>query len=189
MAGEANAAEFEGDAYTRNFRAARGLDPDDRVTGGIFQPEPEKLRQNTTIYRFGDTAKSLDRDRFGRWWMARETIELLARYAIDAELLVMIARQHLAVPPDFSSMNRFFIADLQATLRAFGGVGGLVFEDVPGSDRPVIWPGGTELSGTPADRTMKRQLFIPGLDRVPAALSFRPVLTVADWLAAFRIGG
>ena len=65
MAREANAAEFEGDAYTCNFRAARGLDPNDRVIGGIFQPEPEKLR-NTTIYRFGDTAKDLNRNRFGR---------------------------------------------------------------------------------------------------------------------------
>ena len=188
MAGEANAAEFEGDAYLRNFRAARGLDRNDRVTGGIFQPEPEKLRQNTTIYRFGDTAKDLDRDRFGRWWMARETIELLARYAIDAESLVMIARQHLAVPPDFSSMNRCFTADLRMTLRAFAGVGGLVFEDLPGGVRPVIWPGGTELTGTPADRTMKRQLFIPGLDKIPSALSFRPVQTVAEWLSAFRTG-
>jgi hypothetical protein len=193
MAGEANAAEFEGDAYTRNYRAARGLDPTDRVTGGIFQPEPEKLRQNITIFRFGDTAKALDRDRFGRWWMARETLEELVRYAVDAESLVRIARQHLAVPPDFNAMNRCFIADLRLTLRAFGGVGGLVFEDLPatapGGARTVIWPGGTELTGTPAGRTMKRQLFIPGLDRVPNALAFRPVLTLAELIAAFRLGG
>jgi hypothetical protein len=193
MAGEANAAEFEGDAYTRNYRAARGLDPTDRVTGGIFQPEPEKLRQNITIFRFGDTVKALDRDRFGRWWMARETLEELVRYAVDAESLVRIARQHLAVPPDFNAMNRCFIADSRLTLRAFGGVGGLVFEDLtataPGGARTVIWPGGTELTGTPADRTMKRQLFIPGLDRVPNALAFRPVLTLAELIAAFRLGG
>ena len=193
MAGEANVVEFEGDAYQRNYRAARGLDPSDRVIGGIFQPEPEKLRQNTTIYRFGDTAKDLDRDRFGRWWMARETLEELARYAIDAESLVRIARQHLAVPPDFSAMNRCFIADLRLALRAFGGVGGLVFEDLPdtahGGARTVIWPGGTELTGTPIDRTMKRQLFIPGLDRVPNALAFRPVMTVTDLIATFRFGG
>lgn len=193
MAGEANAAEFEGDAYTRNVRAARGLDPSDRVTGGIVQPEPEKLRQNTTIYRFGDTSKDLDRDRFGRWWMARETLEELARYAIDAESLVRIARQHLAVPPGFNAMNRCFTADLRATLRAFGGVGGLVFEDLPdaapGGARTVIWPGGAELTGRPADRTMKRQLFIPGLDRVPSSLAFRPVMTVTELVAAMRFGG
>jgi hypothetical protein len=193
MAGEANAGEFEGDAYMRNYRAARGLDPSDRVIGGIIQPEPEKLRPNITIYRFGDTAKDLDRDRFGRWWMARETLEELTRYAVDAESLVRIARQHLAVPPDFSAMNRCFTADLRLTLRAFGGVGGLVFEDLPaaapGGARTVIWPGGTELTGTPADRTMKRQLFIPGLDRVPDALSFGPVTTVTELVAAFRLGG
>ncbi len=193
MAGEANAAEFEGDAYTRNYRAARGLDPSDRVTGGIFQPEPEKLRQNLTIFRFGDTSKELNRDRFGRWWIARETLEELVRYAVDAESLVRIARQHLAVPPDFNAMNRCFTADLRLTLRAFGGVGGLVFEDLPatapGGAHAVIWPGGTELTGTPRDRTMKRQLFLPGLDRVPNALAFRPVLTLAELVAAFRVGG
>ena len=191
MAGEANAAEFEGSAYTRNYRAARGLDPSDRVTGGIFQPEPEKLR-NTTIYRFGDTAKELDRDRFGRWWVSRETLEQLVCYASDAESLVWIARQHLAVPPDFNAMNRCFTANVRLTLRAFGGVGGLVFEDLPdtapGGARTVIWPGGAELTGTPADRTMKRQLFIPGLERVPTALAFGPVKTVAQLVAAFRFG-
>ena len=82
-------------------------------------------RRAVTIYRFDDTEKNLDRDRFGRWWMARETLEELARYAIDAESLVRIARQHLAVPPDFSAMNRFLTANLRLTLRAFGGVGGL----------------------------------------------------------------
>jgi len=195
MAGEANAAEFEGAAFALNFRAAQGLettegDPD-RVTGGIFVPEPEKVRPGATIYRFGDTAKEFDRDRFGRWWMARETVELLARYAGDAESLVWIARQHLAVPPGFSSLNRFFTADLRHTLRAFGGVGGLVFEDPPAGavgERTTIWPGGAELTGTPTDRTMKRQLFIPGLAKVPAALAFRPVQSVAEWLTAFQRG-
>ncbi len=192
MAGEANAVEFEGDSYLRNYRAACGLDPSDRVIGGIFQPEPEKLRPNTTIYRFGDIAKDLDRDRYGRWWIARETLEELTRYAVDAESLVRIARQHLAVPLDFNAMDRCFTADLTQTLRAFGGVGGLVFEDLPatGRDAPrtVIWPGGTELTGTPRDRTMKRQLFIPGLDRVPNALIIRAVMTVAALVAAFRRG-
>ena len=74
MASEANAAEFEGDAYLRNFRAACGLDKDDRITGGIFKPEPEKLRAGAIIHRFGDTTKSLDEDRFGRWWIAHETM-------------------------------------------------------------------------------------------------------------------
>jgi len=196
MAGEANAAEFEGAAYTANFRAAQGLDtvPGDpeRVSGGIFLPEPEKLRPGTTIYRFGNTASDLERDRFGRWWMARETLELLAQYAGDAESLVWIARQHLAVPPGFSSLNRFFTLDLRQTVRAFGGVGGLVFEDPPagrGGARTTIWPGGAELTGTPTDRTMKRQLFIPGLAKVPAALSYRPVQSVADWLSAYRSSG
>jgi hypothetical protein len=196
MAGEANAAEFEGAAYKVNFRAAQGLDSvpgdKDRVTGGIFLPEPEKLRGGTTIFRFGNSAVDLDRDRFGRWWMARETLELLVQYAGDAESLVWIARQHLAVPPGFSSLNRLFTADLRQTVRAFGGVGGLVFEDPPAggaSGRTTIWPGGAELTGTPTDRTMKRQLFIPGLAKAPAALSFRPVQSVAEWLSAYRRGG
>ena len=193
MAGEANAAEFEGVAHDRNFRAARGLDSvagdPDRVTGGIHLPEPEKLRAGTTIYRFGDTAKRLDRDRFGRWWISRETAELLAEYAGNAESLAATARQHLAVHPDFSTLNRVFVADIRQTLRAFGGVGGLVFQDPPqtgAGEKPVIWPGGAELTGTPRDRTMKRQLFIPGLAKVPQALAFRPVMTVAEWLSAFR---
>ncbi|MCC6716610.1 MAG: hypothetical protein IT555_01885 [Acetobacteraceae bacterium] len=195
MAGEANAAEFEGAAYTSNYRAARGLDPSDRVTGGIFMPKPEKIRPGSTIFRFGDTGKALDADRYGRWWLARETLELLAEHAGDAESLVWIARQHLAVPPPprgFSALNRMFTADVKLPLRAFGGVGGLVFEDIPGADgadaRTVAWPGGAELTGTPRDRTMKRQLFIPGLQRVPSAVDFRPVQTVADWMAALRGG-
>jgi hypothetical protein len=194
MAGEANAAEFEGAAYTRNYRKARGLDDSNVVTGGIFQPEPEKLRPGATIHRFGDTAKALDRDRFGPWWITSETLQLLARYAADAAWLVSIARQHLAVPPHFSGMNRCFTADVRLTIRAFGGVGGMVFEDVPktaeGGARTVIWPGGAELTGTPADRTMKRQLYIPipGLQLVPDALSFRPVQTVAELIATV-LGG
>ena len=193
MAGEANAAEFEGDAYLANFRAAHGYDTSDRVTGGIFQPEPEKLRPGATIYRFGDTTKDIEHDRFGRWWVASETIELLARYAVDAESLVRIVRIHLAVPPGFNAMDRMFIADVRLTLRAFGGVGGLVFEDLPAGprepERTVKWPGGTELIGTPTDRTMKRQLFVPGLAKVPNALAYRPVRSVKQWIGAFRHGG
>lgn len=193
MAGEANAAEFEGGAYLRNWRAARGLDPSDRVTGGIFQPAPEKLRAHlTTIYRFGDTAKDLDRDRFGPWWITRETMELLVAHAGDAEALVMTARIHLAVPPEFSAMNRCFRAIVRQTLRAFGGVGGLVYQDpsegAPEGSRPVIWPGGTELTGRPADRTSRRQLFIPGLASVPDALVFQPVRSVSEVVASFHSG-
>jgi hypothetical protein len=36
---------------------------------------------------------------------------------------------------------------------------------------------------------MKRQLLIPGLDRVPNALAFRPVMTVTDLVTTFRFGG
>jgi len=193
MTGEANAAEFEGAAYLRNWDAACGRDPSDRVTGGIFLPEPEKLRAHlTTIYRFGDAAKDLVRDQFGPWWITRETMELLVARAGDTEALVFKARVHLAVPPEFSAMNRCFRAVVRKTLLAFGGVGGLVYQEPPAGaregDRPVIWPGGAELTGTPTDRTSRRQLFIPGLARVPDALAFQPVRSVAEVVASFHSG-
>lgn len=201
MAGEANAAEFEGAAYGANYARAQGRPTEDRTeayyypreaVGGIFLPEPEKLRPPMLLHRFGDSTQPRERNRYGGWWMARETLELLARYAGDAETLVRIARQHLAVPLSFNAMDVMYTATLRQTLRAFGGVGGLVRAapaDAGGAaEMASLYPGGTELTGTPADRSMKRQLFIPGLYKVPDAVAFRPDRTVADWITAFHDG-
>ncbi len=204
MSDEANAIEFQGSAYNRNYDAARGILPGyydkahktdagkDFVLGGILQPEPEKIRKGATIFRFSSFSRAATGAAYGVWWISRETAELLARQALSEHHLVSMARQHLAVPDDWSMMTGVFTATLKRPLRAFGGVGGLVHQDPPaqkgGARKGAILPGGTELIGTAKDRSMKRQLFIPGLSKVKDALDIAAIQTVSHWLAAFNRG-
>lgn len=205
MSDEANAIEFQGSAYNRNYDEARGIQPGyydkrhkkndagkDFVVGGIRLPEPENIRKNATIFRFSSFSRAATGAAYGPWWISRETMELLAWPARSEHHLVSMARQHLAVPEDWSMMTGVFTATLKRPLRAFGGIGGLVHQDPPaqkgGARKGMILPGGAELNGTAEDRTKKRQLFIPGLSKVKDELDIAAIQTVSHWLAAFNRG-
>jgi hypothetical protein len=204
MSEAANASEFEGAAYTRNYDAAQGIQPgyydkrrkpyDDKdyVLGGIFQPEMEKLRPGLTIFRFSNFGRDTPQGARGPWWLSRETMESLVARATSEHHLASLARQHLAVPDDWNMMTGIFTATVARPLRAFGGVGGMVRQDPPDGSgtarKGAFLPGGTELTGRPADRTMKRQLFIPGLPKVPDAIDVTKLQTISNWFAAFNRG-
>ena len=204
MSGEANASEFEGAAYKKNYDAARGIQPGyyepghrgdaDRefVIGGIHLPEMEKLKPGAIIFRLASFAQDTREGARGRWWISWETGRLFAERAISAHHFVNMARQHLAVPNDFNRITGVFRARVVLPLRAFSGVGGLVHQDPPairgGARRGASLPGGAELDGSAIDRTMKRQLFIPGLLEVPDAIAVDRLMEIGKWLSAFEAG-
>jgi hypothetical protein len=89
-------------------------------------------------------------------------------------------------------MDRLFRASLQQRLAAFAGVGTGVFKfpdparSRPG-DRPDPYLAGTEMDGSAYGKSLRYQLFIPGLAEYGrTALAYDPVRTLRDWFGVAR---
>ena len=187
MAGEANAAAFEGGALKSNYDTACGAytQPDGRAArnGGILLPNKSRLQPGTILYRFGSLSKPEAVDQNGRWWILDTTFDLYAATAATPDMLAQMARQNLAVADEFSAMDRLIKASVARPVLVFSGVGSGYFG--PGTGK-ISLLGGTELNGSSLDQARKYQFCIPDLwNAKPAALTVQWTMPVTEW---FRMG-
>lgn len=139
--------------------------------GGIFRPSEADLELGQTYYRFvsstngsactdGALAKGIVKEWFaGEWWITKQTFSHMCRFARAHELsLENAARYFLAVPYEWSRMDRVICATLALPIRAYVGEGKPVFiQEQKGKSNNVRdkW--------IPPQQTKVKQIYIPGL--------------------------
>lgn len=186
MGGSANEVQFEGELFDKNLRWAMGYKRDsDTRLGGILKPDKIKLVPEDIIFRFGNKRRTEREDRCGVWWMTQATLELNAERASTVTALIEILRQNLALPPGFSPLDRVMGATVPRRLSGFAGNGSGIFRrELKATDTaaaPPLYAGGIELDGSARGRSLRYQLFIPGLADCPGALEYGGRRTASQW--------
>ena len=153
--------------------------------GGIHMPNKIGVAPGDIIFRFGNKKYAERQDRCGAWWMTQATLELNANQVSSVGALINMLRQNLALPPAFSPLDRVIGATVRQPLFAFAGVGGGIFRaDLDTKDKagaPPLLLGGMEFDGSSAGRSMRYQLFIPGLSDCPGALEYGGRRNATQW--------
>lgn len=136
---------------------AQGLDPhsyfeqgEGKGTGGIARPEPVMLNIDHYYYRFSDSTKGEAVALGGAWWISFDTYNTIKHFGeMHGYAVGYAARLFLALPVDWTRVDRIVRARLSAPLGAYAGEG-----------KPAL-----SLSGsyTPLQHVKVTQLYIPGL--------------------------
>ena len=140
---------------------ARGLQPEDWFendigtgTGGIKMPRPVDLPPAHRYYRFASSTTSKDAQVGGGWWMEFEAFNHINQYAKRNNLpLSNVARLLLALPYDWTRVDRLVSAILEVPLKAYSGYGNVADGN----------PNMPNNRWTPPEYNPIRQLYIPGL--------------------------
>jgi hypothetical protein len=119
-------------------------------TGGIHTPWRVSLPQGHRYYRFASSTSSPASQLGGGWWVTFDTFNTIDHYARANELdLAYAARLFLALPFEWTRVDRLVSAYLAAPLDAYAGEGKVA---ATAKDK---W--------TPVQHTKVTQLYIPGL--------------------------
>lgn len=141
---------------------ARGLDTESWFnegvgsgTGGITIPRPLDLPVGHKYYRFASGTSPRSAQVGGGWWIDFENYNTIRQYAQLHQLrLSYAARLFLALPVDWTRVDRLVSAVLELPLRAYAGKGAVAIA------KGEKW--------TPIQHLPVRQFYIPGL-YVPGA--------------------
>ena len=126
-------------------------------TGGIARPEPTRLPAGRRYYRFANSRKLLAEQLGGEWWLDEEGFRTLSNFAqANGYRLREAARLMLALPYDWTAVDRLVTALLRQPLRAYTGYGKVTQGAEDGPDRGTRW--------VPTQHVKVRQFFIPGLN-------------------------
>jgi hypothetical protein len=136
---------------------ARGLDTEKWFiegvgagTGGIKMPQPFDLPVGQRYFRFTSSTSHISSQLGGGWWIDFENYNKIRRYSESNGLsLSYAARLFLALPTNWSRVDRLVSAILAVPLRAYAGRGSVA---VTKDDK---W--------TPVQHDPARQFYIPGL--------------------------
>jgi hypothetical protein len=121
-------------------------------TGGIFNPQPVNLRMGLRYYRFTSSTSSRAAQVGGGWWMEAETFFTIRRFAQEHGYgLADAARLFLALPYEWTRVDRVVKAFLAAPLRAYAGRGKVAQSD------------GSTSRWIPVQHIPVTQYYIPGL--------------------------
>jgi hypothetical protein len=140
---------------------ARGMNVEDWLehdvlhgTGGISFPTPVHLSVGNRYYRFASSATSKDVQVGGSWWIEFDQFHKIKTYAKqNGHSLSYAARLFLALPYDWTRVDRLVSAILEAPLKAYAGKGKVASGNANVSNN--VW--------TPIQRYAAIQLYIPGL--------------------------
>lgn len=140
----------------RGFETEAWFDDDQAVgSGGINRPEPYDLLLGNSYYRFASSTTSKDAQLGGGWWIDYETFKYVEDFSRNNVIsLGDAARQLLALPYQWTRVDRLIKAFLTVPLRAYAGRGKVA------SSKGETW--------TPDQGV--RQLYIPGLYKKNASL-------------------
>lgn len=125
-------------------------------TGGIVNPQPERLLSGQYYYRFASSTASRESQLGGGWWVDFENFNTVRRFAEDnGYSLREAARLMLALPYAWTRVDRLVRALLREPLRAYAGAGKSAQGPAQGADRGTAW--------IPTQHVRVRQLYVPGL--------------------------
>jgi hypothetical protein len=126
-------------------------------TGGIANPQEVHLRIGQRHYRFANSTSSQDSQVGGGWWIEHESFKTIEKFAREhGYSLSEAARLFLALPYDWTRVDRLVSAILEAPLKAYAGLGKPAMGGgAPTRDRNTTW--------TPMQHQRVQQLYIPGL--------------------------
>jgi hypothetical protein len=131
----------------RGFDTERWFEDGQMVgTGGILMPRPVHLRVGQRYYRFASSTSSREAQLGGGWWIDFENFRLIESFAREhRHSLSYAARLFLALPYQWTRVDRLVHAILEVPLKAYAGEG----------KRATTW--------TPLQHRRAQQLYIPGL--------------------------
>lgn len=159
-----------------------------RQNGGIIDPQQTHLYLGHRYYRFaGATTASVDQ-LSSPWWMSFDTFQIIRQYADRSDLsLPYTARLFLAIPEEWSRMDRVISAQLAVSLNAYAGKGKVANSGKVAKLETAVTSGGKVPDGnwTPIQHMSVTQLFIPGLrvNRMPARLASQAWKDVRTYFA------
>ena len=115
-------------------------------------PQPEDMRVGNKYYRFASSVGTRQSQVGGGWWIDYESFNTIETYSRrNAVRLPDAARLFLALPYEWSRLDRLVSAILEVPLRAYAGRGKVA------STRSDKW--------TPVQHIQVKQLYVPGLYR------------------------
>jgi len=124
--------------------------------GGIVNPQPTRLPGGQYYYRFASSVSPREAQLGGGWWLDFEGYNTIAQFANrNGYRLREAARLILALPYEWTKVDRLVRALLRAPLRAYTGYGKPAAGTAAGADRGTRW--------IPTQHVRVRQLYIPGL--------------------------
>ena len=125
-------------------------------SGGILNPMPEDLLVSHRYYRFASSTASRDSQIGGGWWIDFENFRKVEMFVRENSLdLTYAARLFLALPIEWTRVDRLVSALLRIPLKAYAGRGKVA------AVKGDTW--------TPMQYVQVKQLYIPGLYRKGAA--------------------
>ncbi|MDT4291941.1 hypothetical protein RO575_20445 [Methylomonas sp. MO1] len=136
---------------------AKGISPEEWFnehniisSGGINNPTRVHLNQGHRYYRFFSNPSKPEKVLDGGWWLSFDTINTIWHYSIRMELqFTYAARLFLALPYDWTRVDRIVSAILTSPLDAYAGEGNVA------KTITEKW--------TPVQNIKVTQLYIPGL--------------------------
>lgn len=132
------------------YEAGRGIQ-----NGGILNPHIIDLVVGQRYYRFASVTMKREDQIGGGWWLTYDSLRTIYTYAAKHGYGVSdAARLFLAIPHNWSRIDRLVSAPLALPLRAYAGEGKPAAGD-PKYGRADKW--------TPLQHLRVTQLFIPGL--------------------------
>ena len=151
-----NAAAFSQPHWlviARGFDTERWFEDGQVVgSGGILMPQPMHLRVGQRYYRFVSSTSTRAAQLGGGWWIDFENFRLIESFASEhGYSLGDAARLFLALPYEWSRVDRLVKAILEVPLKAYAGFGKQVEQKAAGT----TW--------VPLQHRRVRQLYIPGL--------------------------
>ena len=143
----------------RGFDTERWFEDGQAIgTGGILMPQPVHLRAGQRYYRFVSSTSSREAQLGGGWWIDFENFRLIESFAREhGHSLSDAARLFLALPYDWTRVDRLVHAILAVPLKAYAGQG----KQVELKARASAPHHGT--TWTPLQHRRAQQLYIPGL--------------------------
>lgn len=121
-------------------------------SGGIQNPSREHLTFHDRYYRFASGSDPKSAQLGGGWWICFDTFNTLKKYAERNSLdLPYVARLFLALPYEWSRVDRLISARLGCALDAYCGAGKKAKTD------SEEW--------TPPQNAILTQMYVPGLLR------------------------
>jgi len=143
-----------------------------RQNGGIVDPQQTHLSPGHRYYRFAGATTAWIDQLSSPWWMSFDTFQIIRQYADRNDLgLPHAARLFLAIPEEWSRMDRVISAQLAEPLDAYAGRGKVAT--------------GTDGNWTPIQHMQVTQIFIPGLrvNRMPTQLASQAWQDVRTYFA------
>lgn len=125
-------------------------------TGGILMPKVISLSTGKYYYRFASSTSSHESQLGGGWWLDFENFKKIEQFATKNQYSIQdAARLMLALPYEWTRVNRLVRAKLIEPMKAYAGEGKPVKMSSSKNQKGTIW--------VPTQHIKILQLYIPGL--------------------------